>query len=59
MINGISRQSRFSMAQHEHTAGSAMDYAEHERTYGMFLNLVKWGSIFVIVLLVGMAIALI
>jgi hypothetical protein len=47
------------MAQHEHTAGSAMDYAEHERTYGMFLNLVKWGSIFVIVLLVGMAIALI
>ena len=47
------------MAQSEHAAGSAMDYAEHERTYGMFLGLVTWGSIFVVVLLIGMAIALI
>ncbi len=47
------------MAQSEHAAGSAMDYAEHERTYERFLGLVKWGSIFVIVLLVGMAIGLI
>ena len=47
------------MAQHGQTAGSGMDYPEHERTYAMFLNLVKWGSIFVVVLLVGMAITLI
>ena len=36
------------MANHDHAAGSAMDYSEHERTYEMFLGLVKWGSIFVI-----------
>ena len=48
-----------SMANHDHAAGSAMDYAEHERTYSMFLGLVKWGSIFVVALLVGMAIFLI
>jgi len=47
------------MANHDHAAGSAMDYAEHERTYGMFLGLVKWGSIFVTALLVVMAITLI
>jgi len=47
------------MADHDHAAGSAMDYAEHERTYGRFLGLVKWGSIFVIGLLVVMAITLI
>ena len=47
------------MAQNEHAAGSAMDYAEHERTYGLFLGLVKWGSIFVVALLIGMAITLI
>ncbi len=47
------------MAQHDHAAGSGMDYAEHERTYAMFLGLVKWGSIFVTLLLIGMAITLI
>ena len=47
------------MANHDHAAGSAMDYSEHERTYEMFLGLLKWGSIFVIALLVGMAIFLI
>lgn len=44
---------------HASTSGSGMDYAEHERTYGMFLALVKWGTIGVVVLLVGMAIFLI
>ena len=47
------------MADHDHAAGSAMDYAEHERTYGRFVGLVKWGSIFIIGLLVVMAITLI
>jgi hypothetical protein len=47
------------MAIHDSSAGSAMDYSEHERTYEMFLGLVKWGSIFVVALLVGMAIFLI
>jgi Bacterial aa3 type cytochrome c oxidase subunit IV len=47
------------MAHSDHSAGSAMDYAEHERTYAMFLGLVKWGSVFVVALLIGMAIFLI
>jgi hypothetical protein len=47
------------MASHDHATGSAMDYAEHERTYDTFLGLVKWGTIFVVALLVGMAIFLI
>ena len=41
---------------HASTSGSGMDYAEHERTYGMFLGLVKWGTIGLVVLLIGMAI---
>jgi hypothetical protein len=49
----------FPMAHPDHSAGSAMDYAEHERTYAMFLGLVKWGTIFLVALLVGMAIFLI
>ena len=47
------------MASHDHAAGSGMDYAEHERTYGRFIGLVKWGTIGLVVLLVGMAIFLI
>jgi hypothetical protein len=35
-----------------------MDYPEHEKTYGLFLNLVKFGSIWVIAILVGMLVAL-
>lgn len=33
----------------------AMDYAEHSRTYGTFLRLTKFGIIFLVVLLAGMA----
>jgi hypothetical protein len=36
----------------EHTS---MDYAEHEKTYKMFLTLTKWGTISIIVLLALMA----
>ena len=31
------------------------DYAEHERTYEMFLTLTKWGVISLVILLAGMA----
>ena len=33
---------------HDHAASSGhpdMDYAEHEKTYAMFLGLAKWGTI--------------
>ena len=36
-----------------------MDYAEHERSYRLFLGLVKWGSITVACIIVLMAIFLI
>ncbi|MEJ1160977.1 aa3-type cytochrome c oxidase subunit IV [Prosthecomicrobium sp. N25] len=42
------------MAEHP-----AMDYAEHEKTYRMFLALTKWGTISIIVLLILMAIFLV
>lgn len=32
-----------------------MDYAEHEHTYRLFTNLMKWGAIHVIVILILMA----
>lgn len=32
-----------------------MDYAEHEKTYALFLGLAKWGSIGVLVVLVLLA----
>lgn len=35
-----------------------MDYAEHERTYRLFLGLAKWVSIAVVVIVAGMAIFL-
>lgn len=44
---------------HNSTSGSGMDYAEHERTYALFLGLVKWGTIAVTAIIVGMAIFLI
>jgi Bacterial aa3 type cytochrome c oxidase subunit IV len=36
----------------------AMDYPEHERTYALFTNLTKWGTIVIVVILIGMAIFL-
>lgn len=35
--------------------GAEMDYAEHERTYAMFLSMSKWLVILCVALLVGMA----
>ncbi|PHP66435.1 aa3-type cytochrome c oxidase subunit IV [Zhengella mangrovi] len=35
--------------------GAEMDYAEHEKTYSLFLGLAKYGSIACVALLVAMA----
>lgn len=35
--------------------GAEMDYAEHERTYAMFLSMSKWLVIVCVALLVAMA----
>lgn len=39
-------------------AGAKMDYREHEKTYGLFLNLIKFGTIWVIAILLGMLVGL-
>jgi hypothetical protein len=45
------------MAEH-HTGpvevGATMDYKEHEHTYNMFIAATKYGSMFIIALLLGM-----
>ncbi len=33
----------------------AMDYAEHEKTYNLFIAMSKWTVILTVILLVGMA----
>lgn len=38
---------------------SAMDYAEHERTYALFIGLAKWGIIGCVAIMVLMAIFLV
>lgn len=47
------------MAQHsdDHSVelGAAMDYPEHTATYGLFVNITKWGAIVCIALLIAMA----
>ncbi|HEV7434811.1 aa3-type cytochrome c oxidase subunit IV [Rhizobium halophilum] len=35
--------------------GAQMDYAEHEKTYGGFLTLTKWGTMHLVVLMIAMA----
>lgn len=49
------------MAEHgtvEYATASGNDYAEHERTYRMFIQLAKWGTASVVVLLILMAVFL-
>jgi hypothetical protein len=47
------------MAEQHSTGGHpAMDYAEHEKTYALFIGLTKWGTILTVLLLVFMAIVL-
>ncbi|HWG05387.1 MAG TPA: aa3-type cytochrome c oxidase subunit IV [Beijerinckiaceae bacterium] len=43
---------------HAITDAPAMDYVEHERTYTLFLKMLKYGLIFVICLLIFMAVTL-
>ncbi len=38
--------------------GSALDYAEHVRTYRMFLSLVKWAAIGCACIMIFMAVTL-
>jgi hypothetical protein len=35
-----------------------MDYAEHERTYRFFISATKWGTVFLICLMIFMAVTL-
>lgn len=35
-----------------------MDYEEHHKTYNMFVNLTKWGTIALVLLLIFMAVTL-
>lgn len=35
--------------------GASMDYAEHEKTYSMFLAASKWGTMVLVVLMIAMA----
>lgn len=46
------------MASHgatEYSTADGNDYAEHERTYDLFLAIVKWGVILIVVTLLLMA----
>lgn len=46
--------------QHGYEIGTAakMDYREHEKTYGLFLNLIKFGTIWIVAILLGMLVGL-
>lgn len=35
--------------------GAEMDYAEHEKTYNVFLAVIKYGSLITVALLIAMA----
>jgi len=35
--------------------GAEMDYPEHEKTYALFLGVVKWGTLATVALLAAMA----
>ncbi|CAG0963978.1 MAG: aa3-type cytochrome c oxidase subunit IV [Rhizobiaceae bacterium] len=47
------------MADHAPTGpvelGAKMDYAEHEKTYSMFLTLAKFGTLVCVALMIAMA----
>ena len=52
------RQKGLGMASHgttKYATADGNDYAEHERTYRMFLSIVKWGVITVAIILLLMA----
>ena len=46
------------MAEHHSgpvETGAPMDYSEHEKTYKLFLNATKYGTLFCVALLIAMA----
>ena len=46
------------MADHaevEYSTATGNDYAEHEKTYKLFVQLARWGTGFIIVVLILMA----
>lgn len=46
------------MAEHHSgpvETGAAMDYPEHEKTYNLFINGAKYGTLFCVALLIAMA----
>ena len=45
------------MADHatdHETISADMDYAQHDATWGMFANLIKWGIIVLVVLVIAL-----
>lgn len=47
------------MASEPRVDGTApMDYAEHEKSYALFVGMTKWGTISLVILLILMAIFL-
>lgn len=46
------------MADNHGAGHPAMDYAEHERTYEMFIGMTKWGTILMVALMIFMAVTL-
>ena len=46
------------MADNHGAGHPAMDYAEHERTYKMFIGMAKWGTILMVSLMVFRAVTL-
>lgn len=48
------------MAEHSQNTGplevgASMDYSEHDKTYGRFLGLAKWGTVVCVGLMAAMA----
>mgnify|MGYP001765154483 CR=1 FL=1 len=46
------------MAHETVSAGGhpAMDYAEHEKTYDLFIGLMKWGTVFCVACMILLAV---
>ena len=46
------------MADHHALGHPDMDYAEHERTFRLFAGMMKWGTVFCVILMIFMAVIL-
>jgi len=52
---GFEKGLRMASHETEYSTADGNDYAEHERTYELFLTMTKWGVISIVILLAGMA----